>query len=275
MRKINRPASKKTIAPKSARKASEKKGKPAPEKKGAAAKPEPTAEASKAESRVGQLCKKVGTDKLYRVEQDHGGKKVRVIRVLPDGATKGDQIEITLGKDYQLVSAESAATPAKDGAQAKAPVAKPAKPYEHDPRTPPVGTVIPREYNGRIYEAKVLADGFEYDGKKWRSLTGITREITGISNPNGFDWFGLNPGKSGGRVLDAALVKLALSLLPAEHGELRDLDVEAVLKTEKVKDAALALEGLSKAEEFFKSLTGALRTAGRLVDSRRLAIASK
>src|SRR5262245_19955245 len=48
----------------------------------------------KPESRVDQLYRKIGTDKVYRVVQDDGSHYVRLIRVLPDGQFKGDEMVV-------------------------------------------------------------------------------------------------------------------------------------------------------------------------------------
>ena len=61
---------------------------------------------------------------------------------------------------------------------------------KRDPRTPKVGTVIEREHNGKVHKVKVLDDGFEYAGQKYRSLSGLAKEITGAIW-NGWVWFGL------------------------------------------------------------------------------------
>ena len=61
---------------------------------------------------------------------------------------------------------------------------------KRDPRTPKVGTVIEREHNGKVHKVKVLEDGFEYAGQKYRSLSGLAKEITGAIW-NGWAWFGL------------------------------------------------------------------------------------
>jgi len=52
------------------------------------------------------------------------------------------------------------------------------------------GTVINREYKGNIHQVKVLDDGFEYEGRVFKSLSAITKEITG-SHWNGFKFFHL------------------------------------------------------------------------------------
>lgn len=60
-----------------------------------------------------------------------------------------------------------------------------------DPRLPPPGTMLTRCYEGRDYLVKVLAQGFEYDGKVFRSLSSVARTITS-TQWNGFLFFGLS-----------------------------------------------------------------------------------
>ena len=62
--------------------------------------------------------------------------------------------------------------------------------YQKDQRVPMPGTVITRKYKGEILMVTVLDDGFEYGSKKYRSLSGIAKEITG-TNWNGFKFFNL------------------------------------------------------------------------------------
>ncbi len=71
---------------------------------------------------------------------------------------------------------------------------------ERDPRLPPAGTVITKEHDGVVHEIKVLEDGFEYGGQRFRSLSRVAKEITGTSW-NGFIWLGLakRDRKAGGR----------------------------------------------------------------------------
>ena len=59
-----------------------------------------------------------------------------------------------------------------------------------DPRLPPPGTYLEREYKGRRVIAKVLVDGFEFDGQIYRSLSAIAHEATG-TKWNGFLFFNL------------------------------------------------------------------------------------
>ena len=59
-----------------------------------------------------------------------------------------------------------------------------------DLRLPPVGTVLRRVYGERTIEVRVLATGFEYQGKQYRSLSLIAQRVTG-TRWNGFHFFGL------------------------------------------------------------------------------------
>lgn len=59
-----------------------------------------------------------------------------------------------------------------------------------DPRLPPPGTYLEREYKGRRVIVKVLVDGFECDGEIYRSLSAIAQEVTG-TKWNGFLFFNL------------------------------------------------------------------------------------
>jgi len=60
-----------------------------------------------------------------------------------------------------------------------------------DPRLPSIGTTLERQYHGETISVKLLADGFEYDGKIYESLSSIASSVTG-TRWNGFSFFGLN-----------------------------------------------------------------------------------
>jgi len=62
---------------------------------------------------------------------------------------------------------------------------------KRDPRLPTPGTVISREYHGQLIQVKVNEDGFEYEGRPYRSLSAISKAITG-AHWNGFLFFGLD-----------------------------------------------------------------------------------
>ncbi len=60
---------------------------------------------------------------------------------------------------------------------------------------PVAGTRLIREYQGVEHCATVLADGFEYQGRPYKSLSAIARAITG-TRWNGWVFFGMR--RSGG-----------------------------------------------------------------------------
>ncbi len=63
-----------------------------------------------------------------------------------------------------------------------------------DPRVPPVGTVVRRVFDGKTHEVTVCVKGFEYEGRKYKTLSAIANQIAG-SRWNGFLFFGLKkPG---------------------------------------------------------------------------------
>jgi hypothetical protein len=59
-----------------------------------------------------------------------------------------------------------------------------------DPRLPPPGNWIEREYKGRTIRVLVISDGFEFEGERYRSLSAIAKAVTG-SHINGFLFFRL------------------------------------------------------------------------------------
>src|SRR5690606_29280031 len=63
-----------------------------------------------------------------------------------------------------------------------------------DPRTPVVGTRLVREWDGVEHTVTVLRDGFEWQGRRFKSLSAAARAITG-SNWNGYRFFGLGDAR--------------------------------------------------------------------------------
>jgi len=62
---------------------------------------------------------------------------------------------------------------------------------------PVVGTRLVREWNGRRYEVLTTREGFEFEGRPYKSLTAITKVITG-THWNGPRFFGLRGQQGGG-----------------------------------------------------------------------------
>ncbi len=59
-----------------------------------------------------------------------------------------------------------------------------------DPRLPKKGVTLKRVFKGEEYHVLVGEDTFTYGGKKYKSLSAVAKEITGIKW-NGFKFFGL------------------------------------------------------------------------------------
>ncbi|WP_428057536.1 DUF2924 domain-containing protein [Candidatus Avelusimicrobium alvi] len=60
-----------------------------------------------------------------------------------------------------------------------------------DNRLPAVGTVITKTYHGKTIEVKVLEDGFEYQGKIYKSISRVAMDI--VKRPiSGYVFFGLS-----------------------------------------------------------------------------------
>jgi Protein of unknown function (DUF2924) len=68
--------------------------------------------------------------------------------------------------------------------------------FQPDDRLPPPGTVITRPYKGDTLRVTILADGFEYDGQVYGSLSAVAKAVTG-SHCNGYLFFRLGQPKEG------------------------------------------------------------------------------
>lgn len=74
--------------------------------------------------------------------------------------------------------------------QKVADVAEPT-PKKWDGRLPAVGTVITKTYHGQTIKVKVLENGFEYQGKTYKSISSVAMEI--VKRPiSGYVFFGLS-----------------------------------------------------------------------------------
>lgn len=63
-----------------------------------------------------------------------------------------------------------------------------------DRRLPPSGTVLVRIYKRQTITVTVNQDDFNFNGKRYETLSAIANEVTG-SHVNGFAFFKLNPKK--------------------------------------------------------------------------------
>jgi hypothetical protein len=65
-----------------------------------------------------------------------------------------------------------------------------------DPRNPVTGTKLIRDWDGVEHTVTVLKDGFDWGGRRYKSLSAIARAITG-TQWNGYRFFGLRARKRG------------------------------------------------------------------------------
>ena len=65
-----------------------------------------------------------------------------------------------------------------------------------DPRNPVTGTKLIRDWDGIAHTVTVLKDGFDWGGRRYKSLSAIARAITG-TQWNGYRFFGLRARKRG------------------------------------------------------------------------------
>jgi Protein of unknown function (DUF2924) len=70
--------------------------------------------------------------------------------------------------------------------------------FGHDTRLPPPGSVLRRHFRGQAVLVKVLAAGFEYQGRVYGSLSSIANKVTS-GNWNGFVFFRLTREARHGR----------------------------------------------------------------------------
>ncbi|MTH96380.1 DUF2924 domain-containing protein [Roseibium sp. RKSG952] len=63
-----------------------------------------------------------------------------------------------------------------------------------DIRLPVTGTRLVREWDGQEHTVTVLARGFEWEGRRYKSLSAVARAISG-TNWNGYRFFGLRTRK--------------------------------------------------------------------------------
>jgi hypothetical protein len=68
-----------------------------------------------------------------------------------------------------------------------------ALPVGREDRLPPPGTVLTRVYKGETLQVRVLPDGFEFAGERYKSLSAVAKKVTG-QHCNGFLFFKLTKG---------------------------------------------------------------------------------
>lgn len=63
--------------------------------------------------------------------------------------------------------------------------------HQRDSRLPVPGSILTKTYHGQTIEVQVLENGFEYDGKVFKSISRVAMTI--VKRPiSGYVFFGLN-----------------------------------------------------------------------------------
>jgi hypothetical protein len=138
---------------------------------------------------VGQLQQRYAEVFGETVRSRHKQYLIRRIAWRLQANAEGGLSERALRRAEELADvADVRVTPPRGGIAADpAPrVGAPSRPS--DPRLPPAGAAITRKYKGQTISVTVLADGFEYAGERYPSLTAVAKAITG-SHMNGFRFF--------------------------------------------------------------------------------------
>lgn len=89
----------------------------------------------------------------------------------------------------QEIGADELASPRPNGGKAQ---------HRRNTDSPVPGTRLIRDWQGTRHEVTVVPDGYEYAGRRYRSLSAIARAITG-TQWNGPAFFGLRSQRTGGR----------------------------------------------------------------------------
>ena len=118
-----------------------------------------------------------------------------------DLSDRARQRAAELARDADL-RARTATQPIEDRASALLPKeqakASSKSATSRDARLPPPGSWLSRSYKGQTIQVKVLAQGFQYQGRVFSSLSALAKEITG-SHCSGFCFFHLGRHAQGGQ----------------------------------------------------------------------------
>ncbi|KAA5541486.1 DUF2924 domain-containing protein [Roseiconus nitratireducens] len=104
---------------------------------------------------------------------------------------EGGLSEQTIGQAIGLAAdAQTRVTAPRENPNVQTARQQPNAFIDWDPRLPPPGQMLERQYKGQMIRVAVLREGFEYEGQRFRSLTAVAKAVTG-SHCNGFLFFRL------------------------------------------------------------------------------------
>jgi len=142
---------------------------------------------------TGQLCERYAELFGQPVRTRHRAYLIRKIAWRLQAVAEGDLTERARQRAAELADdAEVRVMPPK--AATPQPATLKVTDAAADPRLPAPGTAIVRKYKGRTVRVLVVADGFEYEGQRYKSLSAVAKAVTG-SHCNGFRFFNLEDAK--------------------------------------------------------------------------------
>jgi hypothetical protein len=109
---------------------------------------------------------------------------------------EGDLPESARTQAFSIARSLTRRTPSKR-TEAEGPTISSRLPTGHDSRLPMPGSVLHKQYGGRRLLIRVLSSDFEWEGKRFASLSAVAQAITG-TKWNGFAFFGLTKGGARG-----------------------------------------------------------------------------
>jgi hypothetical protein len=109
--------------------------------------------------------------------REYGGMSELALRRAAEIANSCDLSDLRLTAPRESKTSKSVPTPA-------------VVPTVLDKRLPMPGTLLCRTYKGRTIRVKVVVDGFEFEGERFKSLSAVAKRVTG-THWNGYHFFGL------------------------------------------------------------------------------------
>lgn len=138
---------------------------------------------------TGQLCEKYAALFGQPVRTRHKTYLVRKIAWRLQALAEGDLSERARRRAAEIADDADVRVMPPRSATPRPAVLK-VQTSSSDKRLPAPGTAIVRTYKGRSLRVLVVADGFEFDGERYGSLSAVAKAITG-SHCNGFRFFNL------------------------------------------------------------------------------------
>lgn len=125
-------------------------------------------------------CQHLRRKIAWHLQAAKGGGLPESVRQYAIAVARGTELRVRI---WENASRRQAGLPLKQ--TATTPVIQ-----TRDARLPMPGSLIVKKYKTQTVVVKVLNEGFEYDGRRFASLSAVAGEITG-TRWNGFAFFGL------------------------------------------------------------------------------------